>query len=193
MQLWLPLNPQKMATCRQALAFNTAVSFTTNTNWQNYGGESTMSYFTQMAGLAYHNFASAATGIVLAIVIIRGIARKETDKLGNFWVDMTRCMLWVLLPICLVGSLVLVSQGVIQNLKPYTTAKLTEPQTVQVTGVDGKTTTQTVTRAGDRRKGRWRRKKSSRSWAPTAAASSTPIAPTRLRTPRLSRISLRWC
>ena len=130
---------------RAALAFNTAASFTTNTNWQNYGGESTMSYFTQMAGLAYHNFASAAVGIVLAIVVIRGIARKETDKLGNFWVDMTRCLLWVLLPLCLVGSLVLVSQGVIQNLKPYTTAELTEPQTVQVTGTDGKTTTQKVT------------------------------------------------
>ena len=104
-----------------------------------------MSYLTQMAGLAYHNFASAAVGIVLAIVVIRGIARKETDKLGNFWVDTTRCLLWVLLPICLVGSLVLVSQGVVQNLKPYTTVELIEPQTVQVTGADGKTTTQTVT------------------------------------------------
>jgi K+-transporting ATPase ATPase A chain len=144
-QLWLPFNPQKMVNVPQALAFNTAVSFTTNTNWQNYSGESTMSYFTQMAGLAYHNFTSAATGIVLAIVIIRGIARKETDKLGNFWADMTRCMLWILVPICLIGSLVLVSQGVIQNLKPYTTATLTEPQTVQVTGADGKATTQTVT------------------------------------------------
>jgi K+-transporting ATPase ATPase A chain len=144
-QLWLPFNPQKMVNVPQALAFNTAVSFTTNTNWQNYSGESTMSYFTQMAGLAYHNFTSAATGIVLAIMIIRGISRKETDKLGNFWVDMTRCMLWVLLPICLVGSLLLVSQGVIQNLHPYTTAALTEPQTAQVTGADGKTTTQTVT------------------------------------------------
>jgi K+-transporting ATPase ATPase A chain len=144
-QLWLPLNPQKMANVPQALAFNTAVSFTTNTNWQNYSGESTMSYFTQMAGLAYHNFTSAAVGIVLAIVIIRGIARKETDKLGNFWVDFTRCLFWILVPICLVGSLVLVSQGVIQNLKPYTTAELSEQQTVQVTGADGKVTTQTVT------------------------------------------------
>ncbi len=143
-QLWLPFNPQRIVNVPQALAFNTAASFTTNTNWQNYGGESTMSYFTQMAGLAYHNFTSAATGIVLAIVIIRGIARKETDKLGNFWVDMTRCLLWVLLPLALVGSLILVSQGVIQNLKPYTTVVLTEPQTVQVTGPDGKTTTQVV-------------------------------------------------
>src|SRR5258708_6831423 len=143
-QLWLPLNPQKLANVPQALAFNTAASFTTNTNWQNYGGESTMSYFTQMAGLAYHNFTSAAAGIVMGIVIIRGIARKETDKLGNFWVDMTRCLLWVLLPVCLVGSLALVSQGVVQNLKPYTTVQLVEPQTVQLTGADGKTSTQVV-------------------------------------------------
>src|SRR6266705_1104305 len=144
-QAFLPFNPQKLGGVAPALAFNTAASFTTNTNWQNYSGETTMSYFTQMAGLAYHNFTSAATGIVLALVIIRGLARKETDKLGNFWVDMTRCMLWVLLPLCLVGSLVLVSQGVVQNLKPYTTVQLVEPQTVQVTGADGKTSTQTVT------------------------------------------------
>ena len=144
-QQWLPFNPQKFVNVPPVLAWGTAASFTTNTNWQAYSGESTMSYFTQMAGLAYHNFGSAATGIVLAIVVIRGISRKETDKLGNFWVDMTRCLLWVLGPLCLVLSLVLVSQGVIQNLKPYTTAELTEPQTVQVTGADGKTSTQTIT------------------------------------------------
>jgi K+-transporting ATPase ATPase A chain len=144
-QNFLPLNPQKFANLEPGLAFGTAASFTTNTNWQAYSGESTMSYFTQMAGLAYHNFASAAVGIAVAVAVIRGIARKETDKLGNFWVDTTRCLLWVLLPICLVGSLVFVSQGVIQNLKPYTTVELIEPQTVQVTGADGKTTTQTVT------------------------------------------------
>jgi K+-transporting ATPase ATPase A chain len=144
-QHWLPFNPQNLVNVPPALAFNTAASFTTNTNWQNYSGESTMSYFTQMAGLAYHNFTSAATGIVLALVIIRGLARKETDKIGNFWVDMTRCMLWILLPLCLIGSLVLVSQGVVQNLKPSTTVELTEPQTVQVAGADGKTSTQVVT------------------------------------------------
>jgi K+-transporting ATPase ATPase A chain len=144
-QKLLPFNPQKFANVDPTLAFGTAASFTTNTNWQAYSGESTMSYLTQMAGLAYHNFASAAVGIVLAIVVIRGIARRETDKLGNFWVDLTRCLLWVLLPICLVGALVFVSQGVVQNLKPYTTAQLIELQTVQVTGADGKTTTQTVT------------------------------------------------
>lgn len=144
-QKWLPLNPQKFGNLEPGLAFGTAASFTTNTNWQVYSGESTMSYLTQMAGLAYHNFASAAVGIVLAIVVIRGIARKETEKLGNFWVDTTRCLLWVLLPVCLVGSLILVSEGVVQNLKPYTTVDLIQPYTAQVTGTDGKTTTQTVT------------------------------------------------
>jgi K+-transporting ATPase ATPase A chain len=144
-QKFLPFNPQKFANLEPGLAFGTAASFTTNTNWQAYSGESYMGYFTQMAGLAYHNFASATVGIAVAVAVIRGIARKETDKLGNFWVDTTRCLLWVLLPICLVGSLVFVSQGVIQNLKPYTTVELIEPQTVQVTGADGKTTTQTVT------------------------------------------------
>ena len=144
-QKWLPFNPQKFPNVEPGLAFGTAASFTTNTNWQAYSGESTMSYLTQMAGLAYHNFVSAAVGIVLAIAVIRGIARKETDKLGNFWVDTTRCLLWVLLPICVVGSLVFVSQGVVQNLKPYTTVQLIEPQTVQVTGADGKVTTQAVT------------------------------------------------
>src|SRR6516162_6399604 len=141
-QRWLPFNPQKFVNVDPALAFGTAASFATNTNWQVYAGESTMSYFTQMAGLAYHNFVSAAVGIVLAIVVIRGIARKETDKLGNFWVDTTRCLLWVLLPVCIVGTLFFVSQGVVQNLKPYTTAELIRPYTAQVTGPDGKTTTQ---------------------------------------------------
>jgi len=145
MQLWLPWNPQHFANVEQHLAFNTAASFTTNTNWQNYSGENTMSYFTQMAGLAYHNFVSAGVGIALAIAVIRGIARRETKTLGNFWVDFTRCMLWVLLPLCLVISLIFVSQGMIQNLRPYDTAKLLNPQTVQTTGADGKTTTQTIT------------------------------------------------
>ena len=110
-----------MRLCRRRLAFNTAASFTTNTNWQNYSGESTMSYFTQMAGLAYHNFISAAVGIALAIAFIRGIARREKETIGNFWVDMTRATLWVLLPVCIVDALLLVSQGVVQNLKPYDT------------------------------------------------------------------------
>ena len=145
LQLWLPWNPQHLAAVPPDLAWNTAVSFTTNTNWQAYTPETTMSYFTQMAGLAYHNFASAAVGIALAIAVIRGVARHESKTIGNFWVDLTRCFLWVLLPVSLVGSLVLISQGVVQNLKPYATAQLVEPQTVQTQTADGKIVTQTVT------------------------------------------------
>src|ERR1043166_9341484 len=127
-QGFLPFNPQKFGAVSPAhLAFNTAASFTTNTNWQAYAGESTMSYFTQMAGLAYHNFVSAAVGIVLAIAVIRGIARKETDKLGNFWVNAPRSLLWVLRPVCIGGSLVFVSQVVVQTLKPSSTVELTQP------------------------------------------------------------------
>jgi len=145
MQQWLPLNPQKFANVPPDLAWNTAVSFTTNTNWQAYVPETTMSYLTQMAGLAYHNFASAAVGIALAIALIRGITRRESGTIGNFWVDLTRCFLWVLLPVCLVGSLFLISQGVVQNLRPYATAQLLEPQSVQTQGSDGRTATQTIT------------------------------------------------
>ena len=124
----LPFNPQHMGAVATDLAFNTAASFTTNTNWQAYSGESTMSYFTQMAGLAYHNFLSAAVGIALAIAFIRGIARRESDGIGNFWVDMTRAILWILLPISFLFALVLVSQGVVQNLKPYDRVQLLQPQ-----------------------------------------------------------------
>jgi K+-transporting ATPase ATPase A chain len=119
LQHLLPWNPQGFGAVAPDLAFNTAASFTTNTNWQAYGGETTMSYLTQMAGLAYHNFVSAATGIALAIAFIRGIAQREKDTLGNFWVDLVRACLWVLLPFCLVGALFLVSQGAVQNLRPY--------------------------------------------------------------------------
>jgi potassium-transporting ATPase potassium-binding subunit len=142
---WMPWNPQHLANVVPDLAFNTAASFTSNTNWQNYAGESTMSYLTQAAGLAYHNFVSAAVGIALAIAVIRGIARKESKTIGNFWVDVTRCTLWVLLPACLVIALVFVSQGTIQNFRPYDTAKLVNPQTVEIAGADGKTTRQTIT------------------------------------------------
>jgi K+-transporting ATPase ATPase A chain len=132
LQGFLPFNPQHLpgvdSTGFVGSSFNTASSFTTNTNWQSYVPETTMSYFTQMAGLAYHNFVSAAVGISLAIAFIRGIARRQMETIGNFWVDMTRATLWVLLPFCIVGSLFLVSQGVIQNLRPYDTAKLVDPQ-----------------------------------------------------------------
>src|SRR6201982_958180 len=139
LQGYLPFNPQKFGAVNPAhVAFNTAASFTTNTNWQAYSGENTMSYFTQMAGLAYHNFVSAAVGIALAIAFIRGIARRQMQTIGNFWVDLVRGSLWVLLPFCIVGALVLVSQGVIQNLKPYDTVKLIEPMQVQKVGPDGK-------------------------------------------------------
>jgi K+-transporting ATPase ATPase A chain len=143
-QQWLPWNPKHFGPVAPDLAFNTAASFTTNTNWQAYSGETTMSYFSQMAGLAYHNFMSAATGIALAVAVIRGIARREKETIGNFWVDLTRAVLWVLLPLCLIVSLFFVSQGMIQNLKPYVMTHLVDKQTVQVTSADGKTTTQQV-------------------------------------------------
>lgn len=126
LQYFLPFNPQKMVGPTAHSAFNTAVSFATNTNWQGYVGEATMSYLTQMSALSYQNFASAAVGIALAIAFIRGISRKATDSLGNFWVDFVRANLYVLLPISIIGALLLVSQGVIQNLQPYTTAKLVD-------------------------------------------------------------------
>nr|BBH95771.1 potassium-transporting ATPase potassium-binding subunit [Thermogemmatispora argillosa] len=119
-QQWLPLNPEHLGPVEPQLAFNTAASFTTNTNWQNYAGEQTMSYLTQMAGLAYHNFVSAATGMALAVALVRALARRSAEHLGNFWVDLTRATLYILLPICLVGALILVSQGVVQNFNAYT-------------------------------------------------------------------------
>jgi K+-transporting ATPase ATPase A chain len=128
----LPLNPQGLPAVSDDLAFNTAVSFTTNTNWQNYVGESTMSYFSQMVALVFHNFASAATGIAIAAAFVRAIARHSANTLGNFWVDLVRVTYYLLLPICLVFAVFLVSQGMIQNFKPYTEARLVEPMKVQV-------------------------------------------------------------
>jgi K+-transporting ATPase ATPase A chain len=157
LQHLLPLNPQKLAAVSPDLAFNTATSFTTNTNWQNYGGESTLSYFSQMVGLTFHNFVSAATGIAIAAALVRAIARHSAKTLGNFWVDLVRVTYYLLLPVCLVFALFLVSQGMIQNFKPYTKATLAEPMKVQVEkkndkgetikGPDGKAITekQTVT------------------------------------------------
>jgi K+-transporting ATPase ATPase A chain len=141
----LPFNPQHLAGVEPYLAWNTAASFTTNTNWQAYVPETTMSYLTQMFGLATHNFWSAAVGMALAVAFIRGIARREMKTLGNFWVDLTRGTLWVLVPMCVVYALALVSQGVIQNFKPYDTATLVEAQSVTTTGTDGKPVTTKVT------------------------------------------------
>ena len=157
LQNFLPLNPQGFAAVNSDLAFNTAASFTTNTNWQNYSGESTMSYFSQMVGLAFHNFVSAATGIAIAAALVRAIARHSAKTIGNFWVDLVRVTYYLLLPICLVLAVFLVSQGMIQNFKPYTKAALVEPMKVQmekkndqgetIKGPDGKAITeeQTVT------------------------------------------------
>jgi potassium-transporting ATPase potassium-binding subunit len=122
----LPLNPQGLAAVGPDLAFNTAVSFTTNTNWQSYGGESTMGYLVQMAGLTVHNFVSAATGIALSLALIRGFVRAEASGIGNFWADLVRCTLYVLLPISILLALVLVWQGVPQNLDPYVSATTLE-------------------------------------------------------------------
>jgi len=121
LQHLLPLNPQRLPAVESRLAFNTATSFTTNTNWQAYSGESTMSYLTQMAGLAWHNFVSAAAGLGVALAVARGLTRREVGckTLGNFWVDLIRATVYVLLPISLVFALVLVSQGVLQTLAPY--------------------------------------------------------------------------
>ena len=148
LQHLLPLNPQKLGPLSSHLAFNTAVSFMTNTNWQSYGGESTMSYFSQMVGLAFHNFVSAAVGISIAAALVRGIARHSTKLLGNFWVDLVRTTYYLLLPICLVFAVFLVSQGMIQNFKAYTKAKLVEPYKISaekrndkgeiILGADGK-------------------------------------------------------
>jgi K+-transporting ATPase ATPase A chain len=136
LQHLLPLNPQGFGPMSPDLAFNTAVSFTTNTNWQNYGGESTLSYFSQMVGLVFHNFVSAATGIAIAAALVRGIARHTAKVFGNFWVDSVRASLYLLVPICIIYSLFLVSQGMIQNFKPYATARLVEPFTIQVPKTD---------------------------------------------------------
>jgi potassium-transporting ATPase potassium-binding subunit len=132
LQHLLPLNPQGLGPLSAHLAFNTAVSFTTNTNWQSYGGETTMSYFSQMVGLTFHNFVSAATGIAIAAALVRGIARHSARTIGNFWVDLVRVTYYLLLPICIVFALFLVSQGMIQNFKPYTKAKLVEPYRISV-------------------------------------------------------------
>ena len=136
LQLWLPLNPQQFTNVAPDSSFNTAVSFITNTNWQGYSGESTMSYLTQMAGLAVQNFLSAATGIVVAVALIRGLARHSTKTIGNFWVDTTRCTLYILLPLSTLFALFLVSQGVVQNLNAYKDVTTIETVAYQQAKVD---------------------------------------------------------
>ena len=135
-QAWLPLNPQAFAAVSPDSSFNTAVSFATNTNWQGYVGETTMSYFTQMAGLAVQNFLSAATGLVVAIALIRGLARNSAKTIGNFWVDLTRCTLYILMPLSVVLALVLASQGVVQNFSAYKDVTTLEAVTYQQPKVD---------------------------------------------------------
>jgi K+-transporting ATPase ATPase A chain len=155
LQGFLPLNPQKLPAFSWHLALNTATSFTTNTNWQNYGGESTASYFSQMFGFAVQNFLSSATGIVIAIAVIRGLVRRKTSALGNFWVDITRCTLYLLLPLSLVAALFLVSQGVIQNFSPSKTVPLVQATSYEkprldatgnlLTDAEGKSFKETIT------------------------------------------------
>jgi K+-transporting ATPase ATPase A chain len=136
LQHLLPLNPQGFGAVSEHLAFNTAVSFTTNTNWQSYGGESTLSYLSQMVGLVIHNFTSAAVGIAVAAAFVRGIARHSTRTIGNFWVDLVRVSLYLLLPVCVLYAFFLVSQGTVQNFRPYDTAQLVEPAVVEVAKKD---------------------------------------------------------
>lgn len=143
-QAWLPLNPEQLASVTWDSAFNTAVSFVTNTNWQGYGGETTMSYFTQMTGLAVQNFVSAATGIAVVIALIRGFARSNTDRIGNFWVDLTRCTLYLLVPISLVLATIFMQQGVIQNFSPYVDARTVESTQYEV-AVEGSDTPEQAT------------------------------------------------
>ena len=151
-------------------AFNTAASFVTNTNWQSYSGESTMGHLAQMAGLAVQNFASAAVGMAVAVALIRGFTRSRTDRVGNFWVDLVRGILRILLPLAVVGAVVLVALGAVQNLSA---------------GTDGHHPGRAVTRPSP--VGRSPRRRPSRSSAPTAAASTTPTPRTRSRTPTPSR------
>ncbi len=131
-QGFLPLNPMSMPAVTPDLAFNTAVSFATNTNWQSYGGETTLSYFTQMLGLTVQNFVSAATGMAILVALIRGFIQKQTETIGNFWVDLVRSVLYILMPLALILSLVLVSQGVVQTFKPSAKVALLQSQKMRM-------------------------------------------------------------
>ena len=157
LQAHLPLNPDHLGAVAPALSFNTAVSFLTNTNWQNYAGEDTMSQFTQMAGLAVQNFVSAAVGIAVAVALIRGLTRKQSNTLGNFWADLTRIVVRILIPIAAVAAVILIAQGAEQNLHA----------THMLTTVSGQSQGIPVARSPPRRR--------SSSWAPTVVDPSTPM------------------
>ena len=144
LQGFLPLNPQHFPAVPPDMAFNTAVSFITNTNWQAYGGETTMSYLTQMLGLAVQNFVSAASGMAVLVALIRGFVRRNSQTIGNFWVDLTRSLLYILIPLSLIIAILLASQGVVQTFKPYPTATLVEP----VTMADGNSVTEQTIAVG---------------------------------------------
>ncbi len=192
-QPWLPLNPQHFATITPDSAMNTAISFASNTNWQGYGGESTMSYLTQMLGLAVQNFVSAATGMAILLAVIRGFTRRSAKTVGNFWVDMTRSTLYVLVPLSLVLALLLVSQGVVQNFKSYVDVPVV--QTTTMTEAAQRCRRQSgaaIPRANPKRRTarsrhrrcRWvrlpRRSRSS-SWVPMVVVSSAPTRHIRTR------------
>jgi K+-transporting ATPase ATPase A chain len=140
----LPVNPEHLSAVKTDTAFNTAISFTTNTNWQSYGGETTMSYLTQMLGMTVQNFVSAATAMAVLVAMIRGFARRNSETIGNFWVDMTRSVLYILLPVALFWAVLLMSQGVVQTYRPYAKATLTEP----IKTADGKTMTEQTLAVG---------------------------------------------
>jgi K+-transporting ATPase ATPase A chain len=192
LQAALPWNPQQMSAVTADSAFNTAVSFITNTNWQGYGGESTMSYLTQMLGLGVQNFLSAATGIAVLVALIRGFALKQAQHVGNFWVDLTRTTLYVLLPLSLLLAVVLAGQGVVQSFKPYQTAALVNPITVDEPVTDAAGNRSRMRKAIHRpgacrstprpfRSGRRPARSPSSSSVPMAAASSTSTRHTRSR------------
>ena len=194
-QQWLPLNPQDFAAVSPDSSFNTATSFATNTNWQGYGGETTMSYLTQMLALAVQNFVSAATGMAVLVALVRGFARKEATGIGNFWADLVRTTVYILLPLSLVLALVLVSQGVPQTFDKYATVTLVatgdlrqsqeRPRRAAAQGRQGQSGHREGRRRPSRRSRSDRRPRRSRSSssAPTAAASttSTPRIRSRIR------------
>ena len=174
LQTFLPLNPQEFSAVSPDLAFNTAISFASNTNWQSYAGETTMSYFSQAVALTVQNFVSAAVGMAVAVAFIRGISRRETEKLGNFWVDLVRGLLYILLPLALVCALFFVSQGVVQNFNSYTTAQTTSKARLRLS-------------RKVRRLRSWRSNRSAR----TAADFLTPIRLIRLKIRHRFQISCR--